>query len=108
MRNYTNNNETMTGIELLEGETIEEKIRRIVNNAEPITDGAPIIYTERKDGVQPQYNIRTDRWDIAAEAMTAIDRTNKAKRQEAIDSRMNEKKQIDGGQANTSVTQDNA
>ena len=38
---------------------IEEKVRRIVNNNEPITDGAPIIFTEKKDGVLPEYNIRT-------------------------------------------------
>lgn len=34
-----------------EGETIEEKVNRIVNNKEPIKDGAPLVYTERKDGV---------------------------------------------------------
>lgn len=51
-----------------EGETIEMKVRRIVNNKEPITDGAPIVYTERKDGVPPQNDIRTDRFEIAVEA----------------------------------------
>ena len=40
-------------VETFEAETIEEKINRIVNNKEPITDGAPIIYTERKEGVLP-------------------------------------------------------
>ena len=48
-----------------EGERIEQKIQRIVNNKEPITDGAPLIYTERKDGVQGDYDIRTDKWDCA-------------------------------------------
>ena len=43
-----------------EGETIENKVQRIVLNKEPIEDGAEIIYTEKKDGVLPQYNIRTD------------------------------------------------
>ena len=33
----------------LEGESIEAKVCRIVNNGEPISDGAPLIYTERKD-----------------------------------------------------------
>lgn len=28
----------------VEGETIEMKMRRIVDNKEPITDGAPLIY----------------------------------------------------------------
>ena len=30
-----------------EGETIETKVARIVQNKEPITDGAPMIYTEK-------------------------------------------------------------
>ena len=51
--------------ESVEGETIEQKIERIVNNKEPINDGAPIIFTERKDGVLPGYDVRTDRWDVA-------------------------------------------
>lgn len=64
------------------GETIEQKINRIVNNKEPITDGAPNIYTERRDGVMPEYDIRTDRFEIAVEAMNAVNKTHKAKREE--------------------------
>lgn len=72
----------MTINESYEGETIEKKIRRIVNNKEPITDGAPLIYTERKQGVQPGYDIRTDRWEIAVEAMDKVTKTEQAKREE--------------------------
>jgi hypothetical protein len=68
--------------ERVEGETIEQKIERIVNNNEPITDGAPIIYTERKEGVKAEYNIRTDRWEIAAEAMDKVQANIAAKREE--------------------------
>lgn len=64
----------MKAIETFEGEFIEEKVARVVENREPIEDGAPIIYTERKDGVLPAYNIRTDKWDIA---LTAMDQVNK-------------------------------
>jgi len=63
------------------GETIEKKIRRIVNNKEPITDGAPLIYTERSKGVEAQYNIRTDRFEIAVEAMDKVSKTYVAKRE---------------------------
>ena len=38
----------MKSVECFEGEQLEEKVRRIVNNNEPITDGAPIIFTEKK------------------------------------------------------------
>ena len=58
----------------LEGETIELKITRLLENKEPIDDGAPTIYTARKDGVDPAYNIRTDRFEIAAEIMDKLNR----------------------------------
>ena len=65
----------------VEGESIETKMERITTNREPIKDGAPIIFTERKDGVKPEYDIRTDRFEIAIDAMTAVDKSNKAKRE---------------------------
>jgi len=67
-----------------EGETIEQKVHRIVNNKEPITDGAPIIYQERKEGVNPAYDIRTDRFEIAVEAMDKVAGSHKAKRENTI------------------------
>lgn len=68
-----------TNYEYQKGESIENKVRRITENNEPITDGAPIIYTNREDGVLPAYNIRTDRWDIAQQAMDAVNQANLAK-----------------------------
>lgn len=62
-----------------EGESIEEKVERFVNGNEPITDSAPLIYTERKDGVRPEYNIRTDRFEIGLEAMDYVTRSERAK-----------------------------
>lgn len=76
-----------TGIKLMQayvGERIEEKIERIVNNNEPITDGAPLVYTERKDGVKPEMDIRTDRWDLALDAMTYGAKSHIAKREAKI------------------------
>ena len=66
----------MKGINGYDADCIEEKVRKIMNSKEPITDGAPLIYTERKEGVKPSYNIRTDRWEHAVEAM---DKVTKAK-----------------------------
>lgn len=68
-----------TNYEYQEGESIETKVRRITENNEPITDGSPIIYTNRDDGVLPAYNIRTDRWEIAQAAMDAVNQANLAK-----------------------------
>lgn len=67
-----------------EGERIEEKVARIVSNKEPIKDGAPLIYTERKDGVNPAYDIRTDRFEIATEAMDKVTAAKLAKREAKI------------------------
>ena len=71
---------TIKSVETVEGEPIELKIERIVSNKEPISDGAPAIYTERKEGVKAAYNIRTDRWEIAAEAMDVVSKTTQARR----------------------------
>ena len=70
----------LTGVEKLEGEPIEHKIERIVSNKEPIKDGAPEIFTDRADGVLSAYNIRTDRWEIACDAMSIVEKSITAKR----------------------------
>jgi hypothetical protein len=63
------------GTELVEGERLELKIDRMTQNNEPIGDSAPLIYTPRKDGVIAAYDIRTDKWDIALDAMEKVNRT---------------------------------
>lgn len=68
----------------LEGERIEDKVERLVNNKEPIKDASPIIYTEKKDGVLPAYNPRTDRFEIAVEAMDKVHKSSLAKKDGVI------------------------
>lgn len=68
-RHHAVNKTSIAVNESYEGETLETKIQRLVQNKEPMDGSVPLTYTERKDGVQPQYDIRTDRWEIAAEAM---------------------------------------
>lgn len=67
--------------ESVEGETIEQKIERITQNREPITDASPMYYTERKDGIRPEYDIRTDRFEIAVDAMDKATKGRIAKRE---------------------------
>lgn len=64
-----------------DGETIESKCARISETGEPITDGAPLIYTQKKHGVLPQYNIRVDKWELAQEAMQKVNKAKIAKGQ---------------------------
>lgn len=58
-----------------EGETIEEKMRKVTMNNEPIDNTAPLIYTEKKDGCLPQYDHRTDRFEIARAAKDRVSAT---------------------------------
>jgi hypothetical protein len=84
----------LTSVELLEGEPIEHKIERIVSNQEPITDGAPEIFTERKEGVKSAYNIRTDRWEVATEAMDKVSGSIQAKRDNKAKARKAEETKV--------------
>lgn len=62
--------------EINEGETLIKKIQRILDENEPLTDGAPMIYTPKEAGVRADCNIRSDKWEIA---MNAMDKVNNYK-----------------------------
>lgn len=68
--------------ESVEGQSIEEKMRNVTLSGEPIDNAAPLIYTDKKDGALPQYDIRADRWAIALETTDRVTRANIAKSQE--------------------------
>lgn len=75
MKKYINKIKNDTDIyidEIYEGESIEQRVEKMIENNEPIKDGAPLIYTDKKDGVLPGYDIRTDRFDVALDAMQKI------------------------------------
>lgn len=62
-----------------EAEPLEMKLRRKMKGGkvdEEEGDGKTwaIAYTEKKDGVKPEYDIRTDRFEIAREAMEKIEK----------------------------------
>lgn len=60
-----------------EAEPREVKLRKIISGeSSNMEDGVfPTIYTEKKDGVQPEYDIRTDRFEIAIDAMDKINQS---------------------------------
>lgn len=64
---------------MYEGESIETKVARLMETGEPIKDGAPIVYTLKKDGVRPEFDIRTDKWEIARNAMDNVNASKIAK-----------------------------
>lgn len=59
-------------------------LKRAMTSNEPIGAAAPTIYTEKKDGVRPEYDIRTDTMEIAREAMNALSKSKIAKREMAF------------------------
>lgn len=63
------------------GETIEDMAARITKNNEPIKDSVPMIYQERRDGINPSYDIRTDRFEIAINATDIIAKSKIAQRE---------------------------
>lgn len=69
------------------GEPLEEKIFRMLNNKEPIGDAVPLTYTDRAEGVGPEYNIRTDRWEVAVDGMDKASKTWQAQREQRIGER---------------------
>ena len=65
---------------LRDGQSIEEFLRKAMAGKEPIQATAKVTYNDRKEGVLPQHDIRTDRWDLAMMQTDKIHATEAAKR----------------------------
>lgn len=95
---------TIVRNEAVEGETMELKVERILANKEPIKDGAPLIYTDKKDGVGAGFNIRTDRFEVALDGIDAIQKSNNAKRETKAEMTVVKNDKTDGGTEPTQGT----
>lgn len=60
-----------------QAEPREVKLRKIISGeSSSMEDGVfPTIYTEKRDGVLPEYDIRTDRFEVAIDAMDKINQS---------------------------------
>lgn len=60
-----------------QAEPREVKLRKIINGeSNDMEDGVfPTIYTEKRDGVQPEFDIRTDRFEVAIDAIDKINQS---------------------------------
>lgn len=70
--------------DIYEANSIEIEMQIAETARQPIEATSPIIYTERNKGVEPQYDIRADRWEIAQNAMNAVAKSIAAKRAENL------------------------
>lgn len=108
--NYKTANK-IKGVQLYEDKCLTEKLKKLKTEGGQIETGAPMEYTNRTDGVLPQHDIRTDKWEIAQNKIQgALDakRAAKAKEkaneiamaQEAIKNEAESPKTAENGQTN--------
>lgn len=74
------NTTTISVSNTYQGEFLERKLEKILESKEAIKAESPNIYTERNEGVLPQYDVRTDRWDIAQDVADKANKKDIAKR----------------------------
>lgn len=64
-----------------EGMTMEQQVELIMSNKEPIPNAKDLTYTEKKDGVRPDTDIRTDRFELACEVHDKVEKVKIANRE---------------------------
>ena len=69
----------MSGV-LRKGQSLEEFLRKATQGLEPIEATAKLTYNDRKEGVLPQHDIRTDRFELALQLTNKIHATEAAAR----------------------------
>jgi len=82
---YKQNTKTKTSLRGLvsrEGETIERKLARMMQNGADLGETSSTLFTERNDGVLPETDIRADRHEIAVDAADAMSKIHLTKRDE--------------------------
>lgn len=91
---------TQFGVESYEGQSIEDRCKKLVETGEPIKDTSPLIYTPKEKGVMPQYDVRADKWDIAQSAMDRVNRERIAKGQQPPGETTEKEETAQGGAPN--------
>lgn len=69
-----------------QGERLEKKLNRMMTEKKAIEDIVPgsTAYTLKKEGVRPEYDIRTDKMSIAQAAMDIVSDANRAQKRGAL------------------------
>lgn len=99
---YNSNKPKKTSLEIntsKEGEPIERKIERMIANKEPITESTvQTLYTERGEGVLAGTNIRTDRFEVAIDAVDAKERARSAEKDKKASMKIVKDNEGEGGE----------
>lgn len=82
----------LKGRERNEGMCLEEELEIAQNNGViPEKNMSSVFYTQRKDGVLSSTDIRTDKWELAQNAMSHANKKFKEKIEENIKNKQQEK-----------------
>lgn len=72
----------LKGVKVEPGKSLMEVLRKMITEGDVPEEEVPIIYTDKGEGVLPGYDIRTDRFEIAREAMEKAKNSEKKERAE--------------------------
>lgn len=85
---YPKTTRNVSGLKInqsVQSETLEEQIRRKMNNKEPLGDNLkPMLYTDKSDGVLQSMDIRREPFSIAVQAKTNILKSEAARKAAAL------------------------
>lgn len=62
----------MSGVQLYQARSLEKEMEEIITQKKPIENAAPLMYTDKKDGVIEDCDIRTDKWEAMQRAATYV------------------------------------
>lgn len=67
-----------------EADSMETKLRKVMTGEQIEMQGKGLVYTDRKDGVLPETNIRTDRFQEAQNALDYVTGEKIARREASV------------------------
>jgi len=76
---------------------MERKMQRMMQQGADVNDVSELIFTERKEGVLPETDVRNEAWDLALEATDYATKDHLTKR----DARHNSKPPTEGAGEST-------
>lgn len=79
-RDVVRQTSSFKGIQPFEGDSLETSIQKFKLEGGDIEMGSPLLYTKKSDGVLPQTDIRTDRFEMAQSRMQAALEAEQAQR----------------------------
>lgn len=84
----------LKGVQSYQAKSIEREVEEIITQKKPIEATAQMIYTEKKDGVIEDFDIRTDKWEAMQRAATYVNEQKREYRKADAEGRIEDGKII--------------